>query len=140
MPQPLRAQLLPQPRTATDLLIELDHVQIAAPAGSVAQARRFYGELVGLEEIERPETMGGEGVWFALGERELHVGTTDEFSPALKAHPALRLGLDSELDALARGLERAGVEIVWDERLPGARRFYASDPWGNRVEFLVRRI
>jgi catechol 2,3-dioxygenase-like lactoylglutathione lyase family enzyme len=105
----------------------------------VEAARRFYGELVGLEEIERPETMGGEGVWFALGERELHVGTTDEFSPALKAHPALRLGSDGQLDALARRLEQAGVEITWDDRLPGARRFYAPDPGGNRVEFLARR-
>ena len=104
------------------------------------EARRFYGELVGLEEIDRPDTIGGEGAWFALGERELHIGTTDGFSPALKAHPALRLGSDGELDALAKGLEQAGVEIVWDERLPAARRFYAPDPWGNRVEFLVRRI
>jgi hypothetical protein len=106
----------------------------------VDEARRFYGELVGLEEIERPQTRGGEGAWFRLGNRELHVGTTDEFNPALKAHPALRLGSDGELDALARRLERAGVEIVWDERLPGARRFYAADRWGNRLEFLVRRI
>ena len=94
---------------------------------------------MGLEEIDRPDTMGGEGVWFALGERELHVGETDEFSPALKAHPALGLGSDGELDAVARRLKQAGVEIVWDERLPGARRFYAPDPWGNRVEFLARQ-
>ena len=102
------------------------------------EARRFYGELVGLEEIDRPETMGGEGVWFALGERELHVGTTDEFNPALKAHPALRLGSDGELDALREtagtggGGDRVGRAVA--RRAPVLR----PDPWGNRVEFLAR--
>ena len=41
-------------------------------------------------------------------------------------------------DALAERLEARGIQVRWDDRLPGARRFYASDPWGNRVEFLAR--
>jgi hypothetical protein len=81
--------------------------------------------------------MGGEGVWFRLGDRELHLGTTAEFVPARKAHPALRLDGDA-LNALAVRLEAARVGLEWDERLPGARRFYVSDPWGNRLEFLAR--
>jgi hypothetical protein len=30
----------------------------------------------------------------------------------------------------------AGHEVVWDDAIPGLRRFYASDPVGNRIEFL----
>jgi hypothetical protein len=26
--------------------------------------------------------------------------------------------------------------VIDDDNLPGARRFYAEDPWGNRLEFL----
>jgi catechol 2,3-dioxygenase-like lactoylglutathione lyase family enzyme len=103
----------------------------------VEEARQFYGALVGLTEIERPPTMGGEGVWFGLGDRELHIGTTSEFEPARKAHPALRLDSD-ELDDLAARLEAARSAVQWDDRLPGARRFYVHDPWGNRLEFLAR--
>jgi len=28
------------------------------------------------------------------------------------------------------------MTIVDDDNLPGARRFYAEDPWGNRLEFV----
>ena len=110
---------------------------LAPPAG-VAEARRFYTELVGLEEIERPETMGGTGIWFRAGSQELHVTEHEGFVPAEKAHPAFELA-PSELDKLADRLTAAGAEVRWDERLPGARRFYSFDPAGNRLEFLTRR-
>jgi hypothetical protein len=31
------------------------------------------------------------------------------------------------------------VEIVvdWDGSLPGVRRFYTADPWGNRIELVA---
>jgi hypothetical protein len=28
--------------------------------------------------------------------------------------------------------------VTWDEAIPGVRRFYASDPFGNRLEFIAR--
>jgi catechol 2,3-dioxygenase-like lactoylglutathione lyase family enzyme len=110
---------------------------VLAARGGVGEARSFYVDLVGLEEIERPATMGAVGAWFRVGSQELHVSEHEPFQPATKAHPAFELGGD-ELDALAERLERAGSEVKWDERLPGARRFYATDPAGNRLEFLAR--
>lgn len=107
------------------------------PPGGIDQAARFYGEVVGLERIERPETLGGVGAWFRSGAQELHVSEYEGFVPAVKAHPAFELPA-AELDALAARLERAGAEVQWDGRLPGARRFYSFDPAGNRLEFLTR--
>jgi hypothetical protein len=66
----------------------------------------------------------------------LHIGIEDEFVPALKAHPALRVAGDGELHALAERLREAGERASWDEALPGIRRFYTQDPWGNRIELL----
>jgi catechol 2,3-dioxygenase-like lactoylglutathione lyase family enzyme len=119
-------------------LIELDHVQIAAPPGCEAEARRFFGDLLGLEELEKPEPLRSRGgAWFALGGGgQLHVGVEEEFAPARKAHPALRLAA-AELEELAGRLEAAGERVEWDESLPGARRFYTADPWGNRLELLA---
>ena len=125
---------MPQP-----LSVAFDHVQIAAPRGCEDDARRFYGELVGLEELPKPDALvGNGGCWFAVGAQELHVGVEDDFTPARKAHAAIRLGSTEQLDALAGRLEAAAVAIRWDDRLPDARRFYAADPWGNRLEFLAR--
>lgn len=111
--------------------MELDHVQIAAPPGCEEEARRFYGGLLGLEEIEKPEPLRSRGgVWFALGDRQLHIGVEEDFTPARKAHPAFRV---DELDELAATLG----DVTWDDSLPGVRRFYVADPWGNRLEILT---
>jgi len=117
--------------------VELDHVQIAAPPGCEPAARRFFGELVGLEELEKPEPLRTRGgAWFRLGERQLHIGVEPEFEPARKAHVALRVA-PAELDDLAARLASADAPVIWDDDLPGERRFYSEDPWGNRIEFLA---
>lgn len=118
-------------------MLGLDHVQVAAPPGCEAQARRFYGEVIGLAELAKPETLRERGgVWFSLGAQQLHVGVEASFSPALKAHPALRVE-PAALAALAERLVTAGATVTWDRRLPGIRRFYTHDPWGNRLELLA---
>jgi len=112
----------------------LDHVQIAGPPGCEDDARGFYAGLLGLEEIPKPEPMRASGgVWFRVGEQELHVGIEEPFAPARKAHPGLRVAPE-ELDAIAQRIAEAGAPVDWDERHPGVRRFYTADPFGNRLE------
>ncbi len=111
----------------------IDHVQLAAPKGCEAEARNFFGRLLELEEIEKPEPLRSRGgCWFKLGSAQLHIGVEEAFRPATKAHPAFAV---NDIDALFAVLKKAGVHCVWDESLEGVRRFYASDPWGNRLEF-----
>lgn len=115
-------------------MLGLDHVQIAYPRGSEEAARAFYGVLLGLEEVEKPEPLKGRGgVWFRVGSRGLHLGVEEPFRAAAKAHPALLV--DDARELFAR-LASAGVLCAWDEALPGVVRFYAEDPWGNRLEFV----
>ena len=117
-------------------LVGLDHVQVAAPSGCEPGARRFYGELLGLTELEKPEALRVRGgVWFALGRQQLHVGVQEPFIPARKAHPAL-LAHREQLDALADRLSAGGVDVSWDDAIEGVRRFFAEDPFGNRLEFV----
>jgi catechol 2,3-dioxygenase-like lactoylglutathione lyase family enzyme len=125
-----------------DRLPALDHVQVAAPSGCEAQARHFYGELLGLMEIEKPAALARRGgVWFALASgAQLHVGVAEGFTPALKAHPGLRVpGVDA-LGQLAARLADAGVAVAWDDELPGVRRFFTADPWGNRLELSAAAV
>jgi hypothetical protein len=89
-----------------------------------------------LSELEKPEALRDRGgVWFACGEHQLHVGVTQDFKPATKAHPALRVA-PSDLDQLAETLRGAGLGVRWDEAIPNVRRFYTADPWGNRIELI----
>jgi ribosomal protein S18 acetylase RimI-like enzyme len=111
----------------------LDHVQVAAPRDGEDAARAFYGDLLGLEELPKPERLRARGgVWFALGDHQLHVGIEEPFAPARKAHPALAVAPASELEALADRLSAAGHEVSWD-----GPRIYVSDPFGNRLELLA---
>jgi catechol 2,3-dioxygenase-like lactoylglutathione lyase family enzyme len=118
-------------------VIGLDHVQLAAPEGCEAAARSFYGGLLGLPELEKPEPLRRRGgAWFAVGAQQLHVGVEPGFAAARKAHPALRVD-SGTLQELAARLELAGVRVLWDEELADVQRFYCEDPWGNRVELLA---
>lgn len=114
----------------------IDHVQVAAPPGCEPEARAFYGALLGLEELPKPEPLAARGgCWFRAGGQELHVGVESPFTPARKAHPGLVV---EDLDALAERLRGEGIDVAYDETIPATKRFHAADPFGNRLEFRQR--
>jgi catechol 2,3-dioxygenase-like lactoylglutathione lyase family enzyme len=116
------------------VLDAIDHVQLAAPPGCEDAARRFFGELLGLTELEKPEALRSRGgVWFAVGAQQLHVGVEPGFAAARKAHPAFSV---SRYDDLRGRLLAAGVAVTDDNAIPGVRRCYVADPWGNRLELV----
>jgi catechol 2,3-dioxygenase-like lactoylglutathione lyase family enzyme len=113
-------------------ILGIDHVQIAAPPGCEAEARAFYGGLLGLAELEKPESLRARGgCWFRAGSSELHVGVEEPFTPARKAHPGLVV---DDLGELANRLRAEGVEVTPDDAIPGVERAYVADPFGNRLE------
>jgi catechol 2,3-dioxygenase-like lactoylglutathione lyase family enzyme len=119
----------------------IDHVQLAAPAGSEPAAREFYGQLLGLPEIAKPPQLAARGgVWFRLaGTQQLHLGIDRGFTPARKAHPALCFAA-AEFDRVAARLTAAGYELNTGDAdtIPGVRRLHVHDPFGNRLELLTR--
>lgn len=118
----------------------IDHVQLAAPPDCEAEARRFFGELLGLEEIPKPPALARRGgLWFRCGAQQIHIGVEQDFGPAKKAHPALRLVDEAALRSLMSVLANAGVSLQEDNEIVGSARFFADDPWGNRLEFVAAR-
>lgn len=115
-------------------LVGIDHVQLAMPAGGEDEARWFYRDLLGLVESQKPEPLRDRGgCWFEGPGVFVHLGVQMPFTPAVKAHPAF---LVRELDELATRLAAAGFRIGPDDTVPGVRRFFANDPFGNRIEFI----
>ena len=124
-------------------IVGIDHVQLTMPAGGEDAARDFYGVLLGLREVPKPGPLAGRGgCWFVGVDAgggpsfSLHLGAEGDFRPARKAHPAL---LVDDMDGLRATLDAAGATTVDDDAPIGVRRFYALDPFGNRLELVDRR-
>jgi len=46
-------------------IVRIDHVQLAMPAGREDDARRFYRDLLGIPEKEKPPALAARGgAWF----------------------------------------------------------------------------
>jgi len=120
---------------STSIFLAIDHVQLAAPPGCEAEARRFYVELLGMREIPKPPLPAQRGgVWFSSGAVQIHIGVEQDFRPARKAHPALRC---ADYDALLARLRAAQVEVQEVDDIPGVRRTHIHDPFGNRIELIA---
>jgi catechol 2,3-dioxygenase-like lactoylglutathione lyase family enzyme len=118
-------------------IVGIDHVQLAMPAGGEEAARRFYGDVLGFEEVPKPAALAGRGgAWFRSGGVHLHLGVEPDFRPARKAHPALRV---EGLTALIVRCVNAGHPVERDVPLPGLERVHVADPFGNRIELLEQR-
>ena len=50
---------------------------ISIPATDLERSRHFYGEILGLNEIDRP-TFDVPGIWYQLGEHQLHLIVYDK--------------------------------------------------------------
>jgi len=106
------------------------------PAGEEEKARAFYAGLLGMREVAKPKALVERGgAWFESGSVQIHLGIDPDFTPAKKAHPALRC---RAYHRLLEHLRAAGVAVSPDDtRLPdGSKRAYVDDPFGNRIELI----
>ena|ERR1700694_907249 len=116
-------------------IISLHHAQICIPKGTEAEGRRFYCDVLGLPEIEKPVSLQGRGgFWLQVGDRQVHVGTEGPADrAATKAHVAYEV---DDLEAWRAKLQTHGITILEGVSIPGYDRFEFRDPFGNRVEFI----
>ena len=113
--------------------MKLQHVSTPFPAGRQGDIRRFYGEVLGLSEVEVPRSLDASRlVWYSSGDgMELHF-----FSGELAPGSARHFCLDVDDLAGTRGrLSEAGFEPYDDTPIPNRPRFFCRDPFDNLVEF-----
>jgi len=112
--------------------ISLHHAQVFYPPGEEAQARDFYGKWLGLEEIKRPETLADRGgIWFSAPPGHVHLSADKDLGLHPRRHFALRV---DDLAAMRTRLGRLGALFEEATPIPGWRRCYVFDPFGNKIE------
>jgi len=113
-------------------------VQLAMPAGGEEAARRFYRDVLGLAEQPKPPDLAQRGgCWFESDSVRIHLGVDESFGPAVKAYPGL---LVKSLKRIVERCRSAGFQIATAGPLEDYDRVYVTDPFGNRIELMERRL
>ena len=116
--------------------MNIDHIQLAIPENTEQLCRRFWITILGFEELEKPDSLRARGgAWFRHGKVEIHLGVEKSFRPAVKAPPAFAV---AQITLLAHSLKADEHAVLWDTSIPDRRRFFTTDPVGNRIEFLEK--
>jgi catechol 2,3-dioxygenase-like lactoylglutathione lyase family enzyme len=113
------------------------------PIDDVDTARDFYGRILGLQEIKRPN-VGRPGLWFGCGTNELHLSVRADLRggrTGMSLHPndrPERLGghvaftMSGGLDEITGHLERE--KVPYARGTAGLPQIFCEDPAGNLVE------
>ena len=119
------------------MILGVHHVQITVPKGAEDQAKAFYCGVLGLPEVEKPNSLRGRGgFWIKVGDRDVHIGTEDGFDRrTTKAHVAYEV---TDVATWREKMKAAGIEPLDSVPIEGFDRFEARDPFGNRIEFIQR--
>ena len=108
----------------------IHHVSINV--SDVAEAERFYCEVLGLEKLPRPD-LGFAGAWLQTGAQQVHLLGTGSVEPLPEQHYAF---LIDDADALLQRLESHNIAPRSVSEIAGVcRQIFVHDPSGNLVEF-----
>ena len=109
------------------------HLYLIAPGATPAEVRAFYVELLGLRELQKPQSLAETPVlWFDAGAIIFHIGYPSTGAVG-DGHTALAV---ESVEAARTRLLDLGVAVD-DNVIPmGYPRFYVRDPWGNQFEVL----
>lgn len=114
----------------------------------VEESRRFYGEVLGMEEVSRPSNFQFPGAWFRQGTAELHLIGEAEPGRVRQVNPGYRpeelsegygVHIAFEVEDMDRAQKLArdrGAEVVGEPRPrgDGITQMYLTDPDGYMVE------
>ena len=109
---------------------------VAIYVDDLERSCRFYGGVLGLRELPRPE-IRDDGAWFELGSgQQLHVTVLSEPKVKSKRHFALEV---SDFDEALRVLRATDVDIDGEPRkrdYDGSDSLIIYDPDGHRIEIV----
>ena len=116
-------------------IASINHVQITIPIGEEAQAKAFYCDILGMQEIDKPlHLRNNGGFWLSLGAMQFHIGCEDNPQRAnTKAHIAFNV---DNAAVWRKHLSEHGITLIENLPISGFERFDVRDPFGNRLEFM----
>jgi len=115
-------------------ITEVGHVNVTVPPDLEQAAKRFYGDILGLPQIQKPEgPRQFIGAWYQIGNTQLHLSLEDDpQNSSSDRHVCYRV---HDLNVAAEELRTAGFEVIPDgQPARKSSRFFVRDPAGNMIE------
>jgi extradiol dioxygenase family protein len=111
------------------LTIKIDH--LALLISSLENSRRFYGEILGLKELERPN-FRIKGIWYELGNYQLHLMLHEKFTGPLyhpenetvQPHFSLRVPTE-QFHAIVSRLSEKQIQFIEEPKKSPAGQYQA---------------
>jgi catechol 2,3-dioxygenase-like lactoylglutathione lyase family enzyme len=110
---------------------QIDHCSVLIT--DVERSRHFYRDVLGLQEINKPRTFDFVVLWFQLANQQVHLLLKEQADSISPRHFALRV---SDVAAARQYFRQRDIPIEESTPIPGADRFFISDPDGNRIEII----
>jgi catechol 2,3-dioxygenase-like lactoylglutathione lyase family enzyme len=108
------------------------------------RSRRFYGEVLGLQEEEDMPDFGKPLIWYRVGATQVHL-LPKEYVPVNQFHDLsnlawnrhVALGIE-DFSEIRDRLQQAGVSYCESPNANlGMKQLFFQDPDGNGLEFMV---
>ncbi|PZE21707.1 VOC family protein [Paenibacillus xerothermodurans] len=121
-------------------MIEFQHLHhVSLAVRDLATARKFYEEVLQLQQIERPP-LKSKGTWYAIGSQHLHLlenpngeALRESGIDTIDGHFAIWVKSHSET---VQYLEKSGVPYeARPNSVVGFTQIYILDPDNNIIEF-----
>lgn len=113
------------------------------PVRDLARSRYFYGTVLGLPPLERPDSFGLKGLWFDAGPTQVHLIEVPEGfdvgQPPATVNPAARHAAFAvpDYDRAVAHLKAHGLAVVETNAEYG--QMWVADPDGHVIELIVAR-
>ena len=111
----------------------LHHVSIEVAPAHVEDCIACW-KLLGFEQIDAPEALGGYVTWLEREGTQIHLIHTETPTIPTLGHPAVAV---EDFEATFAALEKAGHAPERHRELWGAPRAFITTPAGHRVELMA---
>jgi catechol 2,3-dioxygenase-like lactoylglutathione lyase family enzyme len=120
-------------------ILGVNHVNVTVPASMEDAAKYFYGVVLGLRQIPKPEGPRQYiGAWYDLGGSQLHLSIENGVdNQASDRHVCY---LVDDIPGAKIHFSSAGIEVIPDgDPLKEMSRFFVRDPGGNLIEITAMK-
>lgn len=121
-------------------ILSVNHVNVTVPANLEDAAKHFYGVVLGLPQIPKPEgPRQNIGAWYQIGEVQLHLSVEDHgLNGASDRHVCY---LVDDIPGAKSHFADAGIAVIPDgDPMKEMSRFFVRDPGGNLIEITSRKV